>query len=175
MKRRHLLRTSALGLTIGLAGCQSSQKTGTTTRKDHEKVLALSPTVRKSSDGWELTVIASNEYDWDTSIYDIQVVAYATNGTKVGEAHVGDLLSSGDFQRTVEMTCSGFPAIVTATTRETPCGNASIPVLWWTGTDAQRNEIVEDGEWPWEKTYRKCSEELPPERILEKFETASTP
>lgn len=138
MKRRHLLRKCTLGVMIGLTSCQSTQKTGITTQQDHNKILALSPSVRRTSNRWELKIIATNEYDWDTSLYDVEVVAYTTDGTKVCEAHVGDLLSSGDFQRTVKMTCSRFPAIVTATMRETPCEKASIPVLRWTGTDLDK-------------------------------------
>lgn len=174
MNRRNLLQTSAIGFATWLSGCQRSRHPRSTTTKRPAKTIGLSPTVKRTPNGWELEVIVTNEDDWDASFRDVRMLAYAANGTKVCEAKVGNLTSSGNFQRTVEVTCSGFPTIITATAKETPCENAFIPVLQWTGTKKQRNETVEHGEWPWEKTYRKCDEELPPERVVKRANTTST-
>lgn len=174
MNRRHFLHVSAIGLIPSLAGCQQSNQTRPTTTKSSTKHLRLSPTVYKTAKEWQLEVIVRNVHDWHTSIHDIQVLAYGANGAKVCEAQVGDLLKTGDFKRSVEITCSTFPVIITATARETPCEDALIPVLRWIGTDVQRKQTVAPGEQVWKSTYRKCGEDLPPQRVLDKVDTSST-
>lgn len=166
MKRRNLIEISATAIITWLTGCQTSSRSDSTTTKSHTKSMDISPTVLKTTDGWTLKVVVANEDDWDASFYDVRLLAYAVNGTKVCDVAVGDLASSGDFQQTVKTECSAFPAIITASSRESPCENALIPVLRWTGTDAQRKQTVSHGEWPWNSTYRKCGENLPPERVL---------
>lgn len=168
MNRRGLLRTSVIGLVAGLAGCQRSGRNHSTTTKKRPKSIGISPTVKKIPGGWSLKVTVTNEDDWDASFHDVQLLAYTTNGIKTCEAKIGNLTSSSGFQRTVETTCSAFPAIITTTAEETPCENALIPVLRWTGTDAQRRQTVAHDEWPWSSTYRKCGEELPPERVIKR-------
>lgn len=173
MNRRNLLRAFGFGVTSLLAGCQESKRSSSKTAKSNNKSMDISPTVLKTDNGWKLKAIVANEDDWDASFHEIRLFAYDINGTKVCEEPVGDLTSSGEFQRTVQTTCSAFPAIVTATTQESPCQNALIPVLWWTGTKAQQKKTVAPDEWPWESTFQKCGEELPPQRILNKFENSS--
>lgn len=174
MNRRYFLYTSAIGFVSGLSGCQRSNRTRpTTTKKSFTKHLRLSPAVSETANGWQLKVIVRNVHDWHTSIHDIQVLAYAANGSKVCEAQVGDLLKTGDFKRTVEMTCSAFPIIITATSRETACEDALIPVLRWIGTDAQRKSTVTSDKQAWKSTYRKCGEDLLPQRVLDKVETST--
>lgn len=174
MNKRDFLRLSAAGIVSSLAGCQRSDGSSTTTtKKTVTKRLSLTPTVSNTMNKWQLEVVARNVHDWHTSIYDIHILAYDSNGAKVCEAQVGDLLSSGDFKRTIETTCSTFPAIITATARETPCEGTLIPVLRWIGTDEQRKQTAFPEEQVWESTYRKCGEDLPPQRVLDKFETSA--
>jgi hypothetical protein len=163
---------SSFGFVFGLTGCQSYNDSESTTKRNHKKALSLSPIVKKVNRGWAVKVVVRNEDDWDASFRDIQVLAYTPDGTKVCESHVGDLLQSGDFKRTVEMTCSAFPTIITATARESPCENALIPVIYWVGSKAQKTATIASGEIVWKDVYRQCEEALPPQRVLEKFETS---
>lgn len=173
MKRRHILQALA-GSSIGLlSGCQQFQRSEQTITERNNKVLNIFPQTQKVTDGWSLEAKVVNVHNWDTSFHDIQLFAYATDGTRVGEAQVGDLIEPGGEKRTVETTCAEFPAIITATAQETPCENALIPINYWVGTDAQRTGNVSDEEILWKDTYRKCGEDLPPTRILDKFETIS--
>ncbi len=170
MNRRRLLRASTAALAGGvatLAGCADPSGSGEPTEGGRTRVMSLSPTVRKTADGWRLEVIVENEHNWDTSFHDVRVLAFAADGTELCEADVGDLVAPGGDSRTVETSCSAFPAIVTATARETPCEDALIPVDRWVGTDAQRTRTVTPGNVVWEDTYRKCGEGVPPKRVLD--------
>ena len=166
MKRRDLLSTAATVLLLTVAGCADSTGSEKTTNGGHTKELDLSPTVTKTPDGWSLTVIVGNEHNWHTSFHGVQVLAFTADGTKICEADAGDLLAPGDATRTVKMTCSAFPAIVTATARETPCDDARLQIVRWAGAEAQRRQTVEPGEVVWEYSYCKCGEQVPPKRVL---------
>jgi hypothetical protein len=173
MKRRHYLQALVGTSAVGLSGCQQLQPSETKITERKNKVLNIFPQAQKSANGWLLKAKVVNVHNWDTSFHDIQLYSYTTDGTKVGETQVGDLIEPGGDKRTVEMTCSEFPAIITATARETPCEDALLPINYWVGTEAQRTETVDDEEVLWKDTYRKCREDLPPKRVLEKFDRAS--
>lgn len=173
MKRRYFLQMSAFGFTVGLPGCQRFTDADPTTTESYNQIMAIFPKVKKVSDGWSLEAQVVNEYPQHTSFHDIQLLAYTADGSKICEAKVGDLLKPTGDAETVETTCSEFPAIITATARESPCEKALIPVDYWVGTDAQKTTTLASDEIVWKDTYRKCDEELPPQRILDEFKTST--
>lgn len=173
MKHRYFLQVLTGSSLIGLAGCQRFQRSNQTTTEEHDKVMNIIPQVQKIADEWLLEAKVVNVYNWDTSFHDVQLLAYAADGAKIGETQVGDLVKPGGDEQIVETTCSEFPIIITATARETPCEDALLPINYWVGTDAQRTETVDDEEVLWKDTYRECGEDLPPKRVLEKFNRAS--
>lgn len=132
--------------------------------------MNIFPEVQKDPDGWLLEAKVVNVHDWHTSFHDVQILAFTANGRKVCQVLVGDL--SGH-KRIVETTCVQFPSIIMATAKETPCENAHIPVVRWAGTEDQQTRTFTSGERLWKSTLRKCNEKVPPERILDKFETVT--
>jgi hypothetical protein len=155
---------------VSIAGCQRSESPKSTTAEGVTKTMDIFPKIQKISDDWVMEARVINVHDWHTSFHEVRLLAFTANGTKICEAPVGDL--SGH-KKTVETTCSKFPSIIAATARESPCKNVNIPIVWWTSTKDKRTRTFTPGEKPWESTYQRCEEGMPPDRVLDEFETTS--
>lgn len=170
MDRRVFLRGCGLALFGSIPGC-SSEPIGTA--KPDPK-LQISPKVEEIENGWELTSNLSVSLE---SLHGVTLLAYTGAGSEVCRQQAGDFDVPGipgGTEKTVTTTCSRFPAIITATAKETPCDGANIEILYWIGTDEQRHEDVAGDVKLWETTTRRCDEQLPPQRVIRNVNATET-
>lgn len=160
MKRRGFLRLYLGGGAISVAGCNGFRRDDA----DPSPVLDIFAEIHETEVAWELTARVRNTHDWDVSIHNVTLLAFSKNGTKVCQNDVGDLIKLETKEQTVTISCSKFPAIITAKAEETPCDGAQISLLIWQGTEQQKSNPNDPDLW--EHTRRKCNEPLPPERAL---------
>ena len=167
VSRRLALRASVISITPLFIGCTnlSSQEV-----EEISPRLRIYPQRKQTETGWEMTVRVRNVNNWDSSIHDVTVVAFNAHGQEICQAHMGDFLQHGQNTATETVNCDGFPAIVTATARETPCDGAKIRIIYYISEknpedlDTFRNQTLWEGRW------RECDEEFPPDHILEKVQ-----
>ena len=96
---------------------------------------------------------------WETSIHDVEILAYSDTGEKVCRKHIGDLLELEEPEKTVSLTCGSFPAIITADAEESPCDGALISIFRWKGTENEKDHPNDPGLW--DQDRRECDEGLP--------------
>jgi hypothetical protein len=162
MKRRVVLIGITL-LGVSHAGCSV-----TSPPRENPDRLALYPTVAETTSAWELSVEVRNVNDWDREFRDVTVLGYDETGQRVCRAEVGDLDGDSGHRRTVTVSCSSFPAIVTATTAESPCEeDIAVKILYWVGTAEQRGTDPNENEIVWKSTVQRCNESLPPNRVIQ--------
>lgn len=158
--RREAIRILGTGAIVALAGCHGNRG------DEPSPTLRLSPSLELTETGWRVTVRVRHKTDSVASIHDVTVLGFSDHGESVCQVNVGDFTSPGEFEATESVTCEDFPAIITATARESPCDGAQIELLYYVGGDEQRDSgSVNDGSL-WEGNYRKCDEEVPPEHVV---------
>ena len=165
MKRRRLLQTCGIGLVATLAGCHGRFEGNPP--PDRSLELAVKE-VRPVDKGWQLVVNVSNE-ERRRSIKSGTVLAYSESGVQACNADFGEL--SDWVSRSKTLDCSAFPAIITAKISTPVCEGAKIRLIYWTGTEAQKQLHIPDELGENEAVYdatehRQCDEALPPDRLL---------
>jgi hypothetical protein len=122
--------------------------------------------VRKLEDGYELVVTVLLAHQGGVTIEDITLFAYTKEGSRVAHREVGTLDDSRRMV-TIEKRCSGFPAIVTFDAATSVCENVMLPIVYI------KSPVTPTEDRSWEQTPRECGGGLPPERILDRYGTAS--
>lgn len=129
--------------------------------------LRLYPGVEQTDNGWQMEFRVRHKTDWQASIHDVSVIAFDGRGNEVCRVDVGDFPEHGRNEHIDTVTCEGFPAIITATARETPCEGAQIQLFYYVSDQDPADVGNVNDSSRWEGTWRQCDEELPPERVLE--------
>ena len=107
----------------------------------------------------EITKSATGSSDEWNTFHEVRVLGYTRSGELVCEKELGAV--SHDGQQTIEITCSGFPYLLTFDAAESPCDeDTEIKISTYQG-------VRTNAETDWFSSHtRTCNEGLPPEHAL---------
>jgi len=163
MNRRNILQLSCLFVSPAVAGCGGDGiLDGPPSRRLRIRLQRLTQTDRE----YQLNLTISNDLVRQGDIDNVTIIAYSESGEIACEKAIGTL-GSGNREENVNISCSGFPALISAEISN-DCNNVIIDILHWIGTDSQKSLNIPDEIPNNTPVYngtetRNCGEPLPPE------------
>jgi hypothetical protein len=135
--------------------------------------MRISSRVISRGDRWESKTFVENLRGNSHPFHDVVLRSFDNGGEELEVVSIGAIPTPDD-RRVVEIQfeTEEFPAIQTATAQQSPCDKVEIEMVYWTGSDDQRNEGPNDHGAPWQSTTRRCNESVPPERVVERARQA---
>lgn len=160
MNRRQFFHACQPVLIAALAGCD-----GEYVGNDQlaQIVRVRPPELHEADDACELRVEIQLALQSGEPI-EVELLAYADDGSLVCSEDVGSLNSSKRWNEIVETECAEPPTIVTAATDPSVCDDVAVELRYWVD-EASSDEKTRSG---WHEADRACEESLPPERFLDR-------
>lgn len=154
-RRQVLLATAGVGISTSLAGC------GNPDSKPMRMLTFREVRTDKSDGDWlvSLQVVNKDEASDELGTFHaVEVHGYARDGEEVCSKSVGTVSTDRHQGNSihVEMTCSGFPTMLTYSADESPCDEEVRTVIKIAVYD-------EENGWSLERHARECNEGLPPD------------